>query len=101
MRSRKIIGASVVVAGHTVVAFVGCENKHEAKPDKQGTGSLGASASIASLLKARGLSEADVEGALKTYVPSGKMDEYYIFGSGGQSGNVDVIGEAHVSRKQS
>ena len=38
------------------------------------------------------LSGADVEAALKTYVPTGKMDEYYIFASGGQSGNVDVIG---------
>ena len=36
--------------------------------------------------------QATVEAALKTYVPTGKLDEYYIFASGGQSGNVDVIG---------
>ncbi|MEO6952765.1 MAG: cytochrome C, partial [Polyangia bacterium] len=53
---------------------------------------LGASSSIRELMKARGLNEADVEAALKTYTPSGKMDEYYVFAGGGQSGNVDVIG---------
>ena len=93
MRVQTILGSSLLAAGLALAAFVGCENKHEAKlAAEPGAGNLGASSSIASLMKARGLSEADVEGALKTYVPSGKMDEYYIFGSGGQSGNVDVIG---------
>ena len=41
---------------------------------------------------ARGLAPADIDAALKTYVPSGKMDEYYLFSSGGQSGNVVVVG---------
>jgi nitrous-oxide reductase len=41
---------------------------------------------------ARGLTPEDVEAALKTYVPSGKYDEYYIFASGGHSGQVLVIG---------
>jgi nitrous-oxide reductase len=76
-----------VIAG---VAVGGCRNAHEA--NTQNTAKLGASESLRELMKARGLSEADVEAALKTYVPSGKMDEYYIFASGGQSGNVDVIG---------
>ena len=35
---------------------------------------------------ARGLTPDDINAALKTYVPSGKMDEYYLFSSGGQSG---------------
>jgi nitrous-oxide reductase len=48
--------------------------------------------SVADLMKARGLSEADVSAALKTYVPSGKKDDYYIFSSGGQSGQVIVLG---------
>jgi nitrous-oxide reductase len=92
MRAQTILGSSLLAAGLTLAAFVGCENKHDAKPDQAASGNLGASASITTLMKARGLSEADVEAALKTYVPSGKMDEYYIFASGGQSGNVDVIG---------
>jgi len=41
---------------------------------------------------ARGLSPDDVEAALKTYVPSGKRDEYIMFASGGHSGQVLVIG---------
>ena len=93
MRAQTILGCSLLTTGVLLASFVGCENKHDARPDTAaGSGNLGASASIATLMKARGLSEADVEGALKTYVPSGKMDEYYIFGSGGQSGNVEVIG---------
>lgn len=92
MRAHTLLGSSLVAAGIALVSFAGCENKHEAKQEQSGSGSLGASGSIADLMKARGLSEADVEGALKTYVPSGKMDEYYIFASGGQSGNVNVIG---------
>ena len=51
-----------------------------------------AGASVAELMAARGLSEADVTAALKTYVPSGKKDDYYIFSSGGQSGQVIVLG---------
>ncbi len=53
---------------------------------------LGASASIKELMKSRGLSEADVEGALKTYVPTGKRDDYMIFASGGHGGQVLVMG---------
>ncbi len=48
--------------------------------------------SLQELMQARGLSEADVNAALKTYTPSGKKDEYYIFASGGHGGNLIVIG---------
>ena len=48
--------------------------------------------SVAALMQARGLSEADVNAALKTYTPSGKHDPYYLFASGGHSGQVIVIG---------
>ncbi len=91
MRSSIVLGSSILVTGLALMAFAGCEDKHLVQ-EKQAAGNLGASASIGDLMKARNLSEADVEAALKTYVPTGKMDEYYIFASGGQSGNVDVIG---------
>jgi nitrous-oxide reductase len=72
---------------------VACTNKAElSKNADQARGALQASASIRDLMKQRGLVEADVEAALKTYVPSGKKDEYFIFASGGQSGQVLVIG---------
>ncbi len=43
-------------------------------------------------MKERSLSEADVVAALKTYTPTGRKDEYYIFASGGHGGNLIVIG---------
>lgn len=90
MRAYTVVTATLLATGLAAIVAAGCENK--AAQQQQPSGNLGASSSIADLMKARGLTEADVEGALKTYVPTGKMDEYYIFASGGQSGNVDVIG---------
>ena len=90
MRAQSKIGIAIIVVG-VVVAAAACGNQHEIASQAT-AGKLGASASVRDLMKARGLNEADVEAALKTYVPSGKMDEYYIFASGGQSGNIDVIG---------
>ncbi len=40
----------------------------------------------------RGLTEADLRAAVMTYTPSGKMDDYLMFASGGQSGQMLVIG---------
>jgi nitrous-oxide reductase len=89
MRARRLMGIPMAAAGVALVFFVACGNKHEAREDQS---KLGASSSLRDLMKARNLSEGDVEAALKTYVPSGKMDEYYIFASGGQSGNINVMG---------
>ncbi|HSQ67397.1 MAG TPA: Sec-dependent nitrous-oxide reductase [Polyangiaceae bacterium] len=83
------IGALVLGAVGLIFA---CSNKAEEQFQKSQGGALGASASVKDLMTARGLSEADVEAALKTYTPSGKKDEYIIFASGGQSGQVVVIG---------
>ena len=44
------------------------------------------------VMKRRGLSQKDVLAAAKTYVPTGKRDEYLAFSSGGQSGQVIVYG---------
>lgn len=55
-------------------------------------GARAAGESLQELMKARDLSEADVTAALKTYTPSGRHDEYYIFASGGHGGGVVVIG---------
>jgi nitrous-oxide reductase len=66
---------------------VGCSSPEASTPDGMGGGS-----GLASLMKARNLSESDVSAALKTYTPGGKQDEYYLFASGGQSGSMLVIG---------
>jgi len=47
---------------------------------------------LADLMKARNLGEADVVAALKTYQPTGRHDDYLLFGSGGHSGQVVVVG---------
>jgi nitrous-oxide reductase len=43
-------------------------------------------------MKQRNLSEKDVIAAAKTYQPSGRKDEFIVFSSGGQSGQVIVYG---------
>jgi nitrous-oxide reductase len=44
------------------------------------------------IAQARNLSPADVAAALKTYMPSGRHDDYVLFASGGHSGQVFAIG---------
>lgn len=50
------------------------------------------STALQKVMKDRGLSERDVLAAAKTFVPTGMKDEYYVFSSGGQSGQVIVYG---------
>ncbi|MDR1350330.1 MAG: Sec-dependent nitrous-oxide reductase [Zoogloeaceae bacterium] len=58
-----------------------------------GLGSAAWSAeNLQDVLKRRGLSQQDVLSAAKTYVPTGKRDEFVAFSSGGQSGQVIVYG---------
>jgi nitrous-oxide reductase len=52
----------------------------------------GQGASVTQLMQQRQLSDADVEAALETYMPTGKHDDFYMFASGGHSGQVIVIG---------
>lgn len=44
------------------------------------------------VMKNRGLSQQDLLAAAKTYVPTGKRDEFVVFSSGGQSGQIIVYG---------
>jgi nitrous-oxide reductase len=44
------------------------------------------------VMEARGLTEKDILAAAKTYTPTGGRDEYMVFSSGGQSGQVIVYG---------
>jgi nitrous-oxide reductase len=52
----------------------------------------GIPADAAAVAQQRGLTPADITAALKTYTPSGQLDPYLMFASGGQSGQVLVIG---------
>ncbi len=44
------------------------------------------------VMKARGLTEKDLLAAAKTYTPTGGRDEFIVFSSGGQSGQLIVYG---------
>jgi nitrous-oxide reductase len=49
-------------------------------------------AGVQQLMQERGLSEADVTAALKTFTPTGRKEEFLLFASGGHGGNLIVIG---------
>ncbi|MDY0011886.1 MAG: Sec-dependent nitrous-oxide reductase [Rhodocyclaceae bacterium] len=51
-----------------------------------------AAESLQDVMKRRNLSQQDLMAAAKTYVPTGKRDEFVVFSSGGQSGQVIVYG---------
>ena len=50
------------------------------------------SGELAKIAAARGLSGAGAEAALKTFVEPGTFDDYFMFASGGHSGQMHVIG---------
>jgi len=49
-------------------------------------------ATLDQVMKERGLTQKDLLAAAKTYTPTGKHDDYIVFSSGGQSGQVIVYG---------
>ena len=55
-------------------------------------GQVAANGDVNAVAEARGLTPADMLAAAKTYVPTGKYDEYVMFASGGHAGQVFVIG---------
>ncbi|GAB4333856.1 MAG: Sec-dependent nitrous-oxide reductase [Dehalococcoidia bacterium] len=55
-------------------------------------GDAGIGGAAQDVINARGLAPEDVTRAVKTFVPPGHYDEFYIFSSGGHSGQVFVIG---------
>src|SRR3990167_10191109 len=56
------------------------------------TAAWSAPETLQDVLKRRSLSQQDLLAAAKTYVPTGKRDEFVAFSSGGQSGQVIVYG---------
>jgi nitrous-oxide reductase len=85
----RLVGVLVVLA-----ACNGAEKAMQ-PPSSPGTGGKEAparAATVPELMKARNLTDRDVSAALKTYMPTGKLDEFYGFASGGQSGQMIVFG---------
>jgi nitrous-oxide reductase len=77
---------SLVATGFAGAMLISCSGS------KSTSGGSAPSGALTDLMKARNLSEADVSAALKTYTPTGRMDEYLTFASGGHGGQVEVIG---------
>ncbi|MDP2272673.1 MAG: Sec-dependent nitrous-oxide reductase [Archangium sp.] len=84
----KLIGSLAALL--TLAAFAyGCQSGSSTTGS---TATTQSSAGLKQIMVERKLSEADVEAALLTYKPTGQKDEYVIFASGGQSGQILVIG---------
>lgn len=83
-RTLMAVGACLLCAlvGLAIVS-ISCTGS---KPDS------GVSADLSALMQQRGLTDADVSAALKTYTPTGGRDEFLLFASGGHGGNLIVIG---------
>lgn len=71
------------------LTWLGCNGE---KSDDKASESASSAETVEEIMKARGLSEADVKAAVKTYTPTGMHDEYLLFASGGQAGHMLVIG---------
>jgi nitrous-oxide reductase len=67
-----------------VLALAGCAGG--------GTGTGSGSDAVAAIAAERDLSPDDVTAALKTYMPTGRHDDYLLFASGGHSGQIFVVG---------
>jgi len=85
-----------VVAILVIAMFVVCTGSFQSsgfsqKPT-QGEPSLKLPSDAMEVIQRRSLNPDDVIGALSTYMPSGKYDDYVMFASGGHSGQMFVIG---------
>lgn len=79
MRSRLRYLPGIMLTGLLLAGCFGRRDKSDAP-------------AIANIMETRNLSEDDVIAALRTYTPTGKKDEYYMFASGGHGGQLLVIG---------
>ena len=93
MRKSRKISLSLFIG--TIVAFVAFSIfglLDVGSKDVWGEKIAGLPSDAMELIQKRGLSPNDVVGALASYVPTGKYDDYFMFASGGHSGQVFVIG---------
>jgi len=82
MERRKFIGIGGGVIAGAAVGAVG---------SRVGSG-MATDGQLVAMATSRGLSGDEARGALKTAVPPGKYDPYYMFASSGHLGHVQVIG---------
>jgi len=81
------------VLGLAAISLAGCgqqPNQESGQEPAKPSGMLPGDAQ--EIIKARQLNPQDVSGALATYMPTGRFDDYVMFASGGHSGQLLVIG---------
>lgn len=92
---RKKFITAIGVGGAAAALLAGCNTPQQtdaASKSVPGTSTVGLGSDARGVIAGRQLSPDDVIAALKTYVPSGRFDDYYMFASGGHSGQMLVIG---------
>ena len=78
---------TLVALAVSILTLSACGGQPTAAPQASGLPE-----DAAELAAERGLTPDDVYAALKTYMPTGQLDPYIMFASGGQSGQMLVIG---------
>ena len=81
----KIPQRSLSVLGVAILGVVLCLSIHESAQAQLPADAM-------RLVQERNLTPDDIKGALATYTPTGRHDEYVMFASGGHSGQVIAIG---------
>lgn len=94
MKNRPLRRVALPAMLATMAALVlsGCTTSQAPGATTASAALTGLPTEAAALIAERGLTPDDVYGALKTYMPSGTTDPYIMIASGGQSGQVLVIG---------
>src|SRR4030095_426836 len=86
----------LALAAVFIIAIVACGNPAPTPTGQRApaasSGMSGLPADAAQVAAERGLPPDDIYAAMKTYTPSGQLDPYIMFASGGQGGQVLVIG---------
>jgi nitrous-oxide reductase len=86
------LGAALALPASAAL-LSGCSRLSEnGLPTSNATAEGGLPAEALDIIAKRKLSPDDVSAALSTFLPSGRLDDYLMFASGGQSGQVLVIG---------
>ena len=92
MQPRKPIVRAALAVSLFVPAACGGDAESDTGNASANTSSGAGATSLAEVAEARGLTPDDLLAAAKTYMPSGRHDDYIMFSSGGHSGQVNVIG---------
>lgn len=93
-----LAAAAIVIAVLVVVVLLLRQPAPQQAPvarapqQEQPAATPGLNGQAGTVAQARGLTPDDVVAALKTYMPTGKYDDYIMFASGGHAGQVMVIG---------